>query len=59
MEDLEKGADLVIEAELLAKAERAKRRRFTRRGIVLAAIGFIFMVLAERFHLNYQNRGSL
>ncbi len=43
MEDLEKGADLVIEAELLAKAERAKRRRFTRRGIVLAAIGFIFI----------------
>jgi hypothetical protein len=43
MEDLEKGADLVIEAELLAKAERAKKRRFTRRGIVLAVIGFIFI----------------
>ncbi len=43
MEELEKDADLVIEAELLEKAERAKRRKFTRRGLVLAVIGFIFI----------------
>lgn len=41
MEELEKGADLVVEAELLEKAGRAKKRRFTRRGIILAVIGFI------------------
>ena len=43
MEDLKKDVDLVIEAELLEKAERAKKRKFTRRGLVLAVIGFIFI----------------
>ena len=43
MEEPEKDADLLIKAEVLEKAERAKRIRFTRRGIVLAVIGFIFI----------------
>jgi hypothetical protein len=43
MEDLEKDADLVIKAEALEKAERAKKRRFTRRGLVLSLIGLVFI----------------
>jgi uncharacterized membrane protein YedE/YeeE len=43
MEELEKDADLLIKAEILEKAERAKKRKFTRRGLVLAVIGIIFI----------------
>ena len=45
MEDLEKNADLVIKAELLKKAEQAKKRRFTRRGLVLSLIGIVFIAV--------------
>jgi hypothetical protein len=41
MEDLQKDADLVIKAEVLEKAERAKKRRYTRRGLVLSLIGLV------------------
>src|ERR1700730_14856542 len=45
MEDLEKNADLVIKAEVLKKAERAKKRRFTRRGLVPSLIGLVFIAI--------------
>lgn len=43
MEEPKNDVDLLIKAEVLEKAERAKRRKFTLRGIVLAVIGFIFI----------------
>lgn len=45
MEDLEKDADIVIKAEVLEKAEQAKRRRYTRRGLVLSVIGFVLIAI--------------
>ena len=45
MEDLENDADIVVKAEVLEKAEQAKRRRYTRRGIVLAVIGFVLIAI--------------
>lgn len=45
MEDLEKDADIVIRAEVLEKAEQAKRRRYTRRGLVLSVIGFVLIAI--------------
>lgn len=45
MEDLEKDADIVIKAEVLEKAEQAKKRRYTRRGLVLSVIGFVFIAI--------------
>ena len=45
MEDLEKDADIVIKAEVLEKAEQSKRRRYTRRGLVLAVIGFVLIAI--------------
>jgi len=43
MEDLEKDDDLVIKAEVLEKAERAKRTRFSRRGFILSLIGIVLI----------------
>ena len=45
MEDLEKDADIVIKAEVLEKAEQAKKRRYTRRGLVLSVIGFVLIAI--------------
>ena len=45
MENPEEIADIVIKAEALGKAEQAKRRRFTRRGLVLTVVGIVFIAI--------------
>ena len=45
MENPEEIADIVIKAEALEKAEQAKRRRFTRRGLVLTVVGIVFIAI--------------
>ncbi|HEX6484120.1 MAG TPA: hypothetical protein VF043_35185 [Ktedonobacteraceae bacterium] len=45
MENPEEIADIVIKAEALGKAEQAKRRRFTRRGLVLTLLGIVFIAI--------------
>jgi uncharacterized membrane protein YiaA len=45
MEDLEDNADIVIKAEALEKAEQAKKRRFTRRGLVLSLVGIVLIAV--------------
>jgi uncharacterized membrane protein YiaA len=45
MEDLENNADIVIKAEALEKAERAKKRRYSRRGLVLSLVGIVLIAV--------------
>jgi uncharacterized membrane protein YiaA len=45
MEDLEDNADIVIKAEALEKAERAKKRRYSRRGLVLSLVGIVLIAV--------------
>ncbi len=45
MADTEKDEDLVIKAELLEKAEQAKKRKFTWRGLSLSLIGIICVLI--------------